>query len=141
MWLNGPFEAGMWPDISIFRCALKSMLAANERVEADDGYIGESPEFIKCPKMFADQTATERMQSIVRQRHETFNKRFKQFGVLKNRYRHDIKKHGDVFRAVAVITQIALDNGEPLFSVDYHEPDSDSEFEDDTWGYSDSEAG
>ena len=30
VWVNGPFEAGMWPDISIFRCALKSMLAANE---------------------------------------------------------------------------------------------------------------
>ena len=140
VWVNGPFEADMWSDISIFHCALKSMLAAKEQVEADDGYIGKAPEFVKCPMMFDDQTATKRMQSIVRQCHETVNKSFKQFGVLKNRYRHDIRKHGDVFRAVAVLTEVALENGEPLFSVDYKEADSDSELEDDTFGYSDSEA-
>ena len=145
VWVNGPFEAGMWPDISIFRCALKSMLAQRERVEADDGYIGEAPLHVKCPKMFADQTETERMQSIVRQRHETVNKRFKQFGVLRDRYRHDLRKHGDVFRAVAVLTQLALDNGEPLFSVDYVDPSSsdqggDASSSDSFWG-EDSDSG
>ena len=37
MWTNGPYEAGMWPDIEIFRDALISELAPNKRLEADDG--------------------------------------------------------------------------------------------------------
>jgi hypothetical protein len=55
----------------------------------------------------------------VRARHETVNKRFKQFGCLHERFRHDAAKHGDVFRAVAVITQLAIENGEPLFGVEH----------------------
>ena len=68
------------------------------------------------------------MQSIVRRRHETINKRFKQFGVLKQVYRHDLRDHGDVFRSVAVITQLAIDNGEPLFAVEYEDPYLDDNY-------------
>ena len=41
VWINGPYEAGSWPDINIFRDSLKSHLEENERVEADDGYRGD----------------------------------------------------------------------------------------------------
>lgn len=40
VWINGPFEPGIWNDVSIFRSCLLSMLEDGERVEADDGYIG-----------------------------------------------------------------------------------------------------
>ena len=53
---------------------------------------------------------------------ETINKRFKQFGVLKQIYRHDIRDHGSAFRCVAIVTQLSIENGEPLFSVDYQDP-------------------
>ena len=43
VWLMGPFPCGDWPDIVCFRYALRQMLDASERVEADDGYIGEDP--------------------------------------------------------------------------------------------------
>ena len=119
VWVHGPFEPGMYNDIMIFRSSLLSHLAANERVEADDGYVGESPQHIKCPKSFSNPEETLSMQGIVRNRQETVNKRFKQWGILKQVYRHDIPDHGDVFRAIAVITQIAINNSEPLFSVDY----------------------
>jgi hypothetical protein len=66
------------------------------------------------------------MQSLVRRRHETFNKHFKQWGILKQVFRGDISKHNQVFRFVAIVTQIAIENGEPLFGVDYEDPDFDN---------------
>lgn len=122
VWLNGPFEPGIWNDISIFRSALLGELEEGERVEADDGYSGEAPRHVKCPCSIAQRDDTDEMQSIVRRRHETVNKRFKQFGVLKQLYRHDIRDHGDKFRCVAIVTQLSIQNGEPLFSVDYEDP-------------------
>ena len=126
VWINGPYECGMWNDILIFRDSLISYLAPNERVEADDGYVGESPQYVKCPASFTNPEESLGMQQRVRNRHETVNKRFKQWGCLLNRFRHGIGKHGDVFRAVAVITQLAIENDEPLFEVEYddmhHQP-------------------
>ena len=34
-------------------------------------------------------------------------------------FRHDIIHHGDCFRAVAVLTQLEIDNGARLFDVAY----------------------
>jgi hypothetical protein len=47
------------------------------------------------------------------------NGRLKAWGILGNVYRHDIREHGAVFFACAVITQLAVANGEPLFQVEY----------------------
>lgn len=77
VWVNGPYECGSWPDISIFRDSLQSHLGRNERCEADDGYIGDHPEYIKCPGGFANPQQTEFMQQRVRNRQETGNFRFK----------------------------------------------------------------
>ena len=46
----------------------------------------------------------------------------KQWDILSVPYRHEVGTHGTVFRAIAVITQLALRNGEPLFPVDYKDP-------------------
>jgi hypothetical protein len=60
------------------------------------------------------------MKAKARSRQETVNKRFKQWGCLSRVFRHhDLRKHSSLFRAVAVITQMAIENGEPLFSVEY----------------------
>ena len=48
-WINGAFPAGKYGDLEIFRSALMSYLEDFERVEADDGYIGEAPEKVRCP--------------------------------------------------------------------------------------------
>lgn len=122
VWICGPYECGKWNDISIFRNALMTELGPNERVEADDGYIGEHPRHIKCPKGFANQEQTLFMQQRVRNRQETVNKRFKNWGILKQVYRHAIPKHGDVFRAIVVITQLSITNGEQLFECGYKDP-------------------
>ena len=122
VWLNGPYECGLWPDISIFRNSLKSHLEPGERVEADDGYIGEAPEYIKCPKSFTNPQETLFMQQRVRNRQETVNKRMKNWGILKQVYRHQFDRHGEAFRAIAVLTQISIKGGEPLFSCGYRDP-------------------
>ena len=43
VWINGPYEPGIYNDLQFFRNLLKSFLGKGERVEADDGYIGEAP--------------------------------------------------------------------------------------------------
>ena len=112
----------MWPDISIFCNSLKSHLKLNERVEADDGYTGEHPACVKCPKGFANLESTGFMQQRVENRQETSNNQFKFWGILKQTFRHEITSHGDVFRAVTVICQLSINAGEKLFGCGYGEP-------------------
>ena len=120
VWIQGPYPAGKWTDIKIFNQVLRNFLDTGERVEADNGYVGAADK-VKCPDNPCNPVANEGMQSRVRSRHETINGRFKTWGILKNTYRHNIRRHGEVFRAIAIITQLGIDNGEPLFQVDYED--------------------
>lgn len=116
VWINVPFRCGMG-DITIARQAVISALEDGEMAEADGGYRGE-PFYIKVPK---DATSAEEfdMKNVARSRHETANKRLKIYGILKKAFRHDLTKHSAVFRAVAVITQLNINHGFPLFDVKY----------------------
>lgn len=118
-WIHGPFAPKKWPDINIFRCSLKSYLEEGERVEADDGYVGEAPCRVKCPKSISNDRSKLPMQGRARSRQETVNKRFKQFGCLSKRFRHDTTQHSVCFRAVVALTQLSIMNLEPLFEVEY----------------------
>jgi hypothetical protein len=62
----------------------------------------------------------DRQKSVVRARHETLNKRFKDWGALRRLYRHSRVSHSKVFHAIANIVQVTIMNGEPLFEVEYH---------------------
>ena len=85
-WSNGPYPAGKWPDISIFRDKLKLMLKKGERVEADFGYRGEKS--LEHPGKHGNDEKRKRQKARVRSRQEHVNKRFKQFNCLKNMWRH-----------------------------------------------------
>ena len=118
VWINGPFKAGKYSDITIFRDKLKFKLKeANEKAEADDGYRGEK-ETIRLPKDFVSKS-DYRAKKKSRTRHETINGRFKQFSCLSMTYRHSVDKHGIIFRAVACIVQISFECGEKPFQVNY----------------------
>lgn len=121
VWIHGPFACGAWPDLKIFCDSLQYHLANNERVEADDGYVGDAPMFVKCPKSFVNPPENRKMQQIVRSRHETCNARFKMWGILNQVFRHERTKHCDVFRACAVITQLSIESGEKLWQVEYND--------------------
>ena len=71
VWINGPYEPGLWNDLKIFRHSLVTFLEDGERVEADDRYLGEHPRHVKCPGGFCNPPETEFMQKRVRNRHET----------------------------------------------------------------------
>jgi hypothetical protein len=62
------------------------------------------------------------MQQHVRNQQETVNNRFKNWGVLRQRFRHKLPEHGDMFQGVAVMTQLSIDNDEKLFSTGYRDP-------------------
>lgn len=112
VWANGPFPCGQYPDVKIFREALKARLG-DEMVIADRGYRDD-----KCltPNNVHVQYLLRRF-SVLRARHETLNKRLKQFAILQRTYRHNIDMHHYVFFAVAHITQVCLDT-EPLFVIE-----------------------
>jgi hypothetical protein len=42
------------------------------------------------------------------------NRRLKQWAILREEFRHDLDLHKNVFTAVAVMTQLCFENGEPL---------------------------
>jgi hypothetical protein len=131
VWINGPYEPGIWNDLVVFRNALLSELDEGERVEADDGNRGESPRYVKCPSSIGSHEECEKEVAFVRRRQETINNRFKQWGILKQVYRGDLAKHGNAFRVCAFVTQLSIENGEPLFQVEYQDPDFDYLYFDD----------
>ena len=120
-WINGPFPAGEWTDLTIFRHGLMQHIDLGERVEADDGYDAESPYVTKVPGDLLTRTPEEdALQKRVQGRHETVNARLKRFKVLSEPFRHDVTQHGWVFRAVAVLVQLSVKNGDPLYDVQYN---------------------
>ena len=124
-WICGPWPPGLYNDLDVFREALATYLEPGERVEADDGYIGEAPLRVKCPKSITEPEEKEKMAQRVRAHHETVNKRFKQWSILNQPFRHDLINHRNVFAAICVISQLAIENGEPLFEVHYDDLDYD----------------
>jgi len=113
VWIHGPKRAGRYPDITIFRMRLKKKLKQHgEMAVADNGYRGE-PETIDLP---ADGPVVHCiMKDRYRGRQENVNKRFKNFGCLKQVFRHSVDFHRDCFEAVAVLVQMSFDNGQPMW--------------------------
>ena len=116
VWVNGSYECGLWPDISIFRNSLKTHLAPNDRVKADDGYVGEHPQCCKCPASLTNLEETEYMQQHVRNRQESINNCFKFWGCLVQKFWHEIPQHKDCFQCIAVAIQLAISGGRKLFN-------------------------
>jgi hypothetical protein len=120
VWISGPFPPGDWPDLSIFRHALINALDEGERVEADDGYIGEDPNTTITPGgiRFMEPKITHKIRGRVRNRQESVNERLKLFSCIGGTFRHELAKHSQCFRACAVLTQISFQYGKGLWSVE-----------------------
>ena len=114
VWTHGPFPAGPHTDLKIFRAALRKVLRQNEKVVADDGYPDS-----KCIRkgLYVKGREKKNYHHLIRARHETCNRRLKQFGVLGSKFRHPLRKHGMCFRAVVCLTDLSLRFGSPLFNV------------------------
>ncbi|KAG7344571.1 DDE superfamily endonuclease [Nitzschia inconspicua] len=111
---NGPFPAGKWPDLNIFRNKTKRKLLRFEHAIADRGYRGD-------PKILTPYEANNRQHanamSVIRARHETINRRLRTWNALANNYRHRRHDHHFFFRASIVLEQIKIENGNPPFQI------------------------
>lgn len=117
VWTRGPFPCGSWNDLKIFRSKMKNMQGTGEMVEADAGYAGE-PGKVRVPGDYVSRV-DRRAKKIARARHETVNRRLKQFGCLKQQYRHELRIHKFCFAAVVVCTQLSIEFGELPFQCNY----------------------
>jgi hypothetical protein len=72
VWINGPFKAGNWHGIMVYRRNLKGMLHDDEMVEADRGYRGD-PTIHDPDTVFS--RSDKRAKDLARARHETVNGR------------------------------------------------------------------
>ena len=116
VWTSGPWRAGRYPDISIFREGglCERLRNAGEKAIADKGYRGE-PEVVDLPDQGSHDN--KHYKRMARARHEQCNKRFKQYGCLAQRFRHSVDFHRHCFSAVVVLTELSIENGEPLWDV------------------------
>ena len=77
VWINGPFPCGSWNDLRIARSALVDALDPGEYYLADGGYR-DGNQWSVTPS--GHHRFDDRQKSVVRARHETYNKRLKDWG-------------------------------------------------------------
>ena len=119
VWTSGPHLPGKKNDITIYREALKHALLANrEMVFADSGYRGEEGTIQEKGR---GSVAERDVATRARARHETINRRLKEWKSLSYSFRHnkghDISQHSHVFSAVLVLTQLSANFNKSLFDI------------------------
>lgn len=110
VWAFGGYPCGLFPDLSLAREVYVHSVRVDEKTMADKGYKDDT--FFILPNVH-----NKILHKAIMSRHEHVNKRMKQFKILKNEFTHSLSKHAMVFHAVANVTQLMLENGEPLNSV------------------------
>lgn len=112
VWVNGGVPCGVWSDLKLAREEYVLQVQPNELTIADDTY--KDARYFIYPSGNPESAPT---QKSIMARHETVNKRLKIFNVLNTAFRHNRELHPRCFHAIANITQLMLENGEPLFTV------------------------
>ena len=113
--MNGPYPCGEWPDLNIARDWLIYELGGDKMVLADGGY-NDGGQYFVTPSGQKDYI--DKMMTDACARKETVNKLFKDYAVLRNKFRGDIMVHHMIFGAVANIVQMRIENGETsVFSI------------------------
>lgn len=112
VWANGGFPCGAFPDLKIAREAYIYAVEENEMTLADRGYNDEKYFIFPSTNDFSSAQQKKFMA-----RHETINMRLKRFGVLQNRFRHCLSLHPKCFYAVLNLTQLLIENGEPMYDI------------------------
>ena len=119
VWVNGPFPCGTYPDHVIVNLpgGLEQSLLPGERYLCD-GVYRYRPRSVTPT---GTHTPLDRMKAEARARHETVNGRFKRFGVLRQRFRHDRLKHRPCALSVFTIIQVEMEEESPIFQVQYYD--------------------
>lgn len=109
VWAYGSFPCGDWPDLRLARHCFVTFLESGEKVLADKGYNDRS--FFILPN---EENKIE--HKFIMSRHETVNKRIRQFNILNNKFRHPLPFHKPCFHAIVNLTQLTIKH-EPLFTI------------------------
>ena len=118
VWTNGPFPPGDWPDLDIARDELCSLLEYGELFLADGTYAGATG-YVETPNGL--RTQDQYMKQKARSLHERVNGFFKVFGAMEKKFRHNKRKHGLVFLAIANVVQAHIQlEGRP-FDLEYYD--------------------
>ena len=84
--------------------------------------MSADPAYAKAKSAPWHPTSSLVIRNNVHARHETVNNRMKFFAALCHVFKNGVEKHQDVVLAVAVLVQLCIQMGEPLFSVaDYND--------------------
>ena len=100
-----------------FRHSLIHKLEVGERIEADGIYIGEAPKYVVCAALCTMKEETLKVHKRVEGRHEALNKHIKNWGCLTRCFNgkgtpiEKMNTHKNMFRACAVIKQVAMEMG------------------------------
>ena len=109
VWAHGGYPCGELPDLRLARDAFIDRLEIDEKALADKGYRDNN--------FFVNPNGDPLKKKILA-RHETVNKRVKQFYCMNDVFRHVLTLHPSFFRACVNLTQIMIVNGEPLYGVE-----------------------
>lgn len=126
IWFRGPKEAGTYNDAKMFvDCGLRDELErAGKKGIGDDGYRGFPNQISTANALDSEAVRDFKVRS--RQRHEAYNGKIKQFGVLSERFRCKNNPNDKLtareklqmcFEAVVVLVQYKMEMGEPLFDI------------------------
>ena len=110
-WINGPFQAGAYNDLKIFRLGLMNKLDEHKYVEADHGYEGQ-PDKVRLP-FEAQNKAKIARKGKARARHKSINKLLKQFKALSHCWRHSVMngQHKVATEVVVLVVQLSIELG------------------------------
>ena len=106
---NGPYPCGQWHDLTVARDDLCYKLADSEfddEMACADGGYADGYQFFETPT--GHNNPDQRMKAQARARHETINRRFKQWSVMGQRFRGAPEFHDQYFNAVANLTQFLI---------------------------------
>ena len=113
VWLNGPFR-GAAGEKTIYKEGLAKKVKDGKLVITDGGMVGCPHVSIPC---LSEPKEVRRFKALVRCRHESYNGRLKNFGILEQTFKFDLNKHIHAFNAVCVIMQYQLELGKPLYDL------------------------
>lgn len=108
VWVHGGRPCGQWPDLTLARDAFVGQLQPGEKALANRGFRDRN---------FFENPNGDRARKHLLSRHETVNRRIKQFRCMNHVFRHALNLHPTFFHAVVNLTQIMIENGEPLYEV------------------------
>lgn len=106
VWVHGGVPCGDFPDLALARSRSIYCVNDDERTVADEGY--RDARYLVYPSAFP--LCARRLHQIMT-RHETVNKRVKQFEVTIAVFRHNRTRHNFCFLSVVNIVQIQIENG------------------------------